>query len=164
MSTGTYWDTLIKLDNDAISSAAGYNDLSGFFQSADRCYNTSLSFFHITKPYRPHIFHFFFESIRHAFGHIAEYRFTHFLTGHFKRKLQIGILDVANNPLNRTVIDIDDIFKYEHPLFDLFCKLRILNFKGIQNRSLSTAVDPIQNLNDRFDTASTCIVLRYGRR
>ena len=74
------------------------------------------------------------------------------------------MIDIAQDHLQRAIVEHDNILENEHETLEFLREFRVINFKGLNDGFLCRAVNTIEHLDDGFDTASRGKVLGDERR
>ena len=129
------------LDNHFVTLSAGYHDFALVLQVTDDIDNLLLGLLNIANLDRSHVLDLLTQHIRRARRHVGEELRRHFLRRRLERQRKIFGIDLAQNHLQGTVIQHNDILEHEHKTFDFFGKFGIVDLEGFDDCLFGRPVD-----------------------
>ena len=85
--------------------------------------------------------------------HVREEAVADLLIRRAKCQRDVLLVEVADEPLHRAVIELDDVLEDEHEATNLFREARVTLGKGAKDLALRRPVDLVEDMGERLDPA-----------
>src|SRR5690606_1891098 len=129
-----------------VPAAAAYGDLSRVGQAADGLQDFLVLRFHLGQFHGATVLQVLAQGLRGALAHVPEDLLAQRRIGTLERDHEVFALDLAQEDLDRLVVQVDQVVEGEHLVLDRLSQVGVLRADGIEQRHVGGAAQEVDDL------------------